>query len=283
MGWFTSKKKDIPDVFIKCTGCGEAVYNKELEKNLYVCPHCDKHLRMPNEIRIEFLCDEDSFAEFNAGIMPSDPLGFSDSTPYTERIQKAQEKTRGKEAIITGAASIEGHKLVVGMFDFSFMGGSMGSVVGEKISRAADRAIEMKVPLLIFSASGGARMQEGILSLMQMVKTSQAIARLSRHHIPFISVLCDPTTGGVSASFSMLGDIIIAEPKALIGFAGPRVIEQTIRETLPEGFQTSEFLLEKGVIDMILTRSEMRSSLAKILAFFKRKDGSYHVNQPDHS
>ncbi|MBW7876117.1 MAG: acetyl-CoA carboxylase carboxyltransferase subunit beta [Candidatus Cloacimonetes bacterium] len=280
MGWFTSKKKDIPDVFVKCTGCGEAVYNKELQKNLYVCPHCDRHLRMPNDVRIEFLCDENSFQEFNASIMASDPLGFSDSATYGERIQKAQEKTRSKEAIITGFASIEGHRLVIGMFDFSFMGGSMGSVVGEKIARAAQASLDHNLPLVIFSASGGARMHEGILSLMQMVKTSQAVAKLSKRHLPFISVLCDPTTGGVSASFAMLGDIIMAEPKALIGFAGPRVIEQTIRETLPEGFQTSEFLLEKGVIDMIVSRPEMRSTMARILSFFKQKDGAYYAVQP---
>jgi len=280
MGWFTSKKKDIPDVFIKCTGCGEAIYNKELHKNLFVCPHCGKHLRMPNDARIEFLCDEDSFQEFNAAIMASDPLGFSDSASYAERLQKAQEKTRSKEAIITGFASVEGHKLVLGLFDFSFMGGSMGSVVGEKIARAAQMSLDNRLPLVIFSASGGARMHEGILSLMQMVKTSQAVARLAKVHLPFISVLCDPTTGGVSASFAMLGDIIIAEPKALIGFAGPRVIEQTIRETLPEGFQTSEFLLEKGVIDMIVKRSELRGTLARILSFFKQKDGTYYAVQP---
>ncbi len=277
MGFFNFKKKEIPEVFTKCTGCGEAIFNADLQKNLYVCPHCKKHLRIPAEARIETLCDEDSFQEFNADLAPTDPLRFTDSVSYSERLQKTQEKTKTKEAITTGVCTISGHKAVLGLFDFSFMGGSMGSVVGEKIARAAKKSIEIKVPLIIFSASGGARMHEGILSLMQMVKTSQAIASLARHHLPFISVLCDPTTGGVSASFAMLGDIIIAEPKALIGFAGPRVIEQTIHETLPEGFQTSEFLLEKGVIDMIVSRSELRDTLGKMLAFFKQKDGSYYV------
>jgi acetyl-CoA carboxylase carboxyl transferase subunit beta len=278
MGWFTSKKKDLPDVATKCNGCGEAVFNKELEANLYICPKCEKHLRMPNDSRIEAICDENSFEEFNQDVMPSDPLNFSDSKTYVERLESAREKAKGSEAIMTGMASIEGHRVVLGLFNFNFIGGSMGSVVGEKIHRAALKAIEEKVPLIIFSASGGARMQEGIFSLMQMVKTGQAIARLSKHHLPFISVLTDPTTGGVTASFAMLGDIIMAEPKALIGFAGPRVIEQTIRETLPEGFQTSEFLLEKGMIDMITARPVMRETLAKVLSFFKQKDGSYYVS-----
>jgi acetyl-CoA carboxylase carboxyl transferase subunit beta len=277
MGWFTSKKKEMPDVARKCNGCGEAIFNKDLEQNLYVCPQCDKHLKMPNAARIEALCDENSFDEFDAEVMPSDPLGFSDSKTYAERIEAAQSKTSVSEAIITGLGTIEGHSVVLGLFNFDFIGGSMGSVVGEKINRAAKKAIDLKVPLIIFSASGGARMQEGILSLMQMVKTSQAVARLSEKRLPFISVLTDPTTGGVTASFAMLGDVIIAEPKALIGFAGPRVIEQTINEVLPEGFQTSEFLLDKGMIDMIVPRSDMRQTLANLLSFFKEKDGSYYA------
>ena len=276
MGWFATKIKGMPDVATKCPGCGEAVFNRDLMKNLHVCPHCGKHMRIPNDERIESLCDENSFEEFGAGILPSDPLNFSDSKSYKERIESAQEKTQSEEAILTGIASIQGHKVVLGLFNFSFMGGSMGSVVGEKIARAAKKSIELHVPLIIFSASGGARMHEGILSLMQMVKTGQSIAALSQEHIPFISVLCDPTTGGVTASFAMLGDIIIAEPKALVGFAGPRVIEQTIHETLPEGFQTSEFLLEKGVIDMIVDRQDLRDTLGKVLGFFKDSNGEYH-------
>jgi len=276
MGWFTTKIKGLPEVATKCPACEEVVFNKDLVKNLYVCSHCGKHLRMPTAMRVEALCDENSFEEFGSGILPSDPLSFSDSRPYAERVEKAQEKTQSEEAILTGVGSIQGNQVVLGFFDFAFMGGSMGSVVGEKIARAARKSQELHLPLIIFSASGGARMHEGILSLMQMVKTGQAIAQLSKSHIPFVSVLCDPTTGGVTASFAMLGDIIIAEPKALIGFAGPRVIEQTIHETLPEGFQTSEFLLEKGVIDMIVPRQDMRETLAKILSFFKGKDGSYH-------
>lgn len=276
MGWFTTKIKGLPDVATKCPACEETIFNKDLIKNLFVCPHCDKHLRIPNSDRIEALCDVGSFEEFGTGLVPTDPLSFSDSKSYKERVESAQEKTQSEEAIITGVASIQGHQVVLGLFNFDFMGGSMGSVVGEKISRAAAKSREIHCPLIIFSASGGARMHEGILSLMQMVKTGQAIAGLSKDHLPFISVLCDPTTGGVTASFAMLGDIIIAEPQALIGFAGPRVIEQTIHEKLPEGFQTSEFLLEKGGIDMICSRFEMRETLGRILSFFKEKDGTYH-------
>lgn len=276
MGWFTTKIKGLPDVATKCPSCEETIFNKDLVKNLFVCPHCGKHLRIPNSDRIEALCDEHSFEEFGAGLVPSDPLSFSDSKTYKERVESAQEKTQSEEAIITGVAQIQGHKVVLGLFDFGFMGGSMGSVVGEKIARAAAKSRELHIPLIIFSASGGARMHEGILSLMQMVKTGQAIAGLSKEHLPFVSVLCDPTTGGVTASFAMLGDIIIAEPQALIGFAGPRVIEQTIHEKLPEGFQTSEFLLEKGVIDMICSRFDLRETLGRVLSFFKEKDGKYY-------
>lgn len=278
LGWFAKRKKDIPEgVQIKCTECQTAIFKKELEENLHICPKCSKHLRIPNETRLESLCDVDSFEEINKSMKPLDTLNFTDSKSYEERIKLAQDKTESEEAIITGIASIEGHRIVLGMFNFSFMGGSMGSVVGEKIARAAQKAIEEKIPLIIFSASGGARMHEGILSLMQMVKTGQAVAKLSTHRLPFISVLCDPTTGGVTASFAMLGDIIVAEPKALIGFAGPRVIEQTIHEKLPEGFQSSEFLLDKGMIDMIVDRREMRAKLSKILSFFKQEDGSYYA------
>ena len=276
MGWFGTKRKSVPDVATKCLGCGEAVFNKDLLKTLYVCPHCDKHLQIPTDLRIKTLCDPDSFTEISKGILPLDPLKFTDSKTYQERLELAQEKTHCEEAITTGTASINGNPVVLGLFNFDFIGGSMGSVVGEKILRATQKCIELHIPLIIFSSSGGARMHEGILSLMQMVKTGQGIAAMSRQRIPFISVLCDPTTGGVTASFAMLGDVILAEPQALIGFAGPRVIEQTIHETLPEGFQTSEFLLEKGLIDRIVPRGQMRDTLSRILRFFKEPDGSYY-------
>jgi acetyl-CoA carboxylase carboxyl transferase subunit beta len=276
MGWFGTKRKSVPDVATKCLGCGEAVFNNDLIKTQYVCPHCDKHLQIPVDLRIKTLCDPDSFKEFCKGILPLDPLKFMDNKPYKERLELAQKQTQCEEAITVGTASIEEHQVVIGLFNFGFIGGSMGSVVGEKILRATQKCIELHIPLIIFSSSGGARMHEGILSLMQMVKTGQGIAAMSQKRIPFISVLCDPTTGGVTASFAMLGDVILAEPEALIGFAGPRVIEQTIHETLPEGFQTSEFLLDKGLIDRIVHRGRMRKTLSRILSFFKEPNGSYY-------
>ena len=270
MGWFTKTRKSIipSNVWEKCKKCEEAIYRKDLEKNLYVCPKCEYHFRLPNAERIALMADEQTFEELDANLTSGDPLNFEGSTPYRDRLKQAREKTSANEAITCGVAKIMGHPVVMGIFNFDFMGGSMGSVVGEKICRAADYAIKFRYPLILVSTSGGARMDEGILSLMQMIRTGQAVARLARENLPYISYLTDPTTGGVTASFAMLGDIIIAEPGALIGFAGPRVIEQTIKQTLPEGFQRSEFLLEKGLIDMVVHRGEMRSTLGKILGFF---------------
>ncbi len=267
MGWF-SRKKNTAALYTKCPKCEDAIYNKDLEKNLMVCPHCDYHFRLNPQKRIELLADEGSFSEFAHNLAPADPLEFKANKTYQESVEKALKKTNQKEAITTGECTIEGIPVVMGIFNFEFIGGSMGSVVGEKIARAADRAIEKRLPLIIVSASGGARMHEGILSLMQMIKTGQAIARVSKARLPYISYLTDPTTGGVTASFAMLGDVILAEPGALIGFAGPRVIEQTIKQQLPEGFQRAEFLLEKGQIDMVVHRKDARETLGRILRFF---------------
>ena len=244
------------------------VYRKEIEKNAKVCPKCNYHFPISVDERIALILDEGSFKEWDAGLSPMDPLNFKDSTRYRDRLKAAQEKTRRREAMVIGEGLIDRLPVIICVFNFSFMGGSMGSVVGEKILRAAERAAERRSPLIIVSSSGGARMQEGILSLMQMAKTSAALARLSEARVPFFSILADPTFGGVTASFAMLGDIIIAEPKALIGFAGPRVIEQTIKQQLPEGFQRSEFLLDHGMVDLILERKKLKQTLAKLLAFF---------------
>lgn len=230
-----------------------------------VCPKCSHHFRIPADQRINLLCDRQSFEEFDVNLRSADPLSFKDTTRYRDRIKRSEKKSGLVEAVRTGRASINGRKFMLGVFDFAYMGGSMGVVVGEKLTRVAERALEERVPLVIISSSGGARMQEGIYSLMQMAKVTAALNRLSEAGIPYISVLTDPTTGGVAASFAMLGDLIIAEPGALIGFAGPRVIEQTIRSKLPEGFQRSEFLLEHGMVDLVVHRSEMKETLANIL------------------
>ncbi len=262
-------KKQIPEgVWTKCEHCEQIVYNKELEENLKVCPKCGGHFRMNGRERVAFLADPKSFKEFGEGIESVDALGFSDLQPYAQRLVAAQAKTGMKEGCLIGEAEIESHPVVLAVLDFEFMGGSMGSAVGEKVTMAIERALKKRVPLLIVSASGGARMQESILSLMQMAKTSAGLARLHEAGIPFISLITDPTTGGVTASFAMLGDIIMAEPKALIAFAGPRVIEQTIRQQLPEGFQLSEFLLDHGMIDMIVERVHLRKTLGQLLAYF---------------
>jgi len=270
MGWFTkNKKKQVQDnLYTKCKKCEEAIYNKDLEKNLFVCPECDYHFRLTTDQRIKLLVDEGSFNEFDSQITAADPLNFVANAAYSDKLKQAKEKTKLKEAITTGTATIDELPIVLGVFNFSFVGGSMGSVVGEKIARCVDKAIEEKCGLILISASGGARMQEGVLSLMQMIKTGQAVARLANENLPYISFLTDPTTGGVTASFAMLGDIIIAEPDALIGFAGPRVIEQTIKQKLPEGFQRSEFLLKTGVLDMVIHRSDCRDEITKMLHFF---------------
>ena len=265
----TEKSQQIPEGFwLKCSGCKEIIYRKEVDNNFKVCPKCDYHFPIPIETRISLICDPGTFKEWGAELKPKDPLAFKDTIRYRERMKRAQKKTGQNDAIVTGDAAICGNPTVLGIMNFSYLGGSMGSVVGEKITRAAERCLERRVPLTLFSASGGARMQEGIYSLMQMAKTSAAVARLREARVPFISVLTDPTFGGVAASFSMLGDVNIAEPGALIGFAGPRVIEQTIKQQLPEGFQRSEFLLEHGMVDMIVDRKSLRDTLGRLLTFF---------------
>jgi acetyl-CoA carboxylase carboxyl transferase subunit beta len=281
MGWFKkmkaplapveTKKVQMPEgIWTKCKNCNEIIYTKEIERNLNVCPKCDYHFRISARERIALILDEGSFVEHDAGMESVDFLDFKDSKKYKDRIKAAVKKAGGGDAIICGDGTIDGLHVSMAVFDFGFMGGSMGSVVGEKITRAIERGLEKRAPVLIFSSSGGARMQESILSLMQMAKTSAALAKLKKAGIPFISVLTDPTTGGVTASFAMLGDVNMAEPRALIGFAGPRVIEQTIRQKLPEGFQRSEYLLEHGMVDMIVRRQEMKERLSRILRIFTK-------------
>src|SRR5512145_1704805 len=258
-----AKKVKIPEgLWVKCDNCKEIIYRKEVEKNFKVCPKCDYHFRITASERLPYLVDEGTFLEVEDGLSPKVALGFKD---YKDKLKSSRKKTGLKDAVISGEARIGGHPVQLVIMDFNFMGGSMGSVVGEKITRAVERAIEKKTPFIAVAASGGARMQEGILSLMQMAKTSAATARLGEAGLPYISILTDPTFGGVTASYAMLGDLNIAEPKTLIGFAGPRVIEQTIRQKLPEGFQRSEFLLEHGMLDMVVERSQMRDTLIKCL------------------
>jgi len=262
----TLERREMPaGIWAKCPRCRNLIYRKELERNLKVCPKCGYHHRLTAVERLEITVDPDGFVEYDAGVTSVDPLGFEG---YAAKLAEARAATGQAEAVITGEGTIDGWRAVVGALDFHFMGGSMGSAVGEKIARAAERARERTLPLVIFSASGGARMQEGVLSLMQLAKTSAAIGRLHDARLPYISVMCDPTTGGVTASFAFLGDVVAAEPGALIGFAGRRVIEQTIRRKLPEDFQTAEFCLRKGLIDMVVPRAEMRATLARLLAFF---------------
>jgi acetyl-CoA carboxylase carboxyl transferase subunit beta len=263
----TEKKVSMPEgLWIKCNNCGEIIYKKEVQRNLNVCPKCNYHFRISAKERIDLLADKGTFIEYDAGMEAGDPLNFKDSKRYKDRVRDAQRSSGIKDAFISGEAKINGMDVSFGVFDFSFMGGSMGSVVGEKVTRTIERGVEKGFPVIVVSSSGGARMQEGILSLMQMAKTSAALARLRDAGLPFISVITDPTTGGVTASFAMLGDIIIAEPKALICFAGPRVIEQTIKQKLPEGFQRSEYLLEHGMVDLIVERKDMKETISKILS-----------------
>ena len=264
-----SKKVTVPEgLWIKCNNCAEIVYSKEIDRNLKVCPKCDYHFRITAKERIELLVDPGTFNEFDSQLQSEDPLNFKDSLKYRDRIKTARKKTGLNDAVVSGICTLDGVQVVLCVFDFFFMGGSMGSVVGEKVTRAAEKAIEERCGLIVISSSGGARMQEGALSLMQMAKTSAALARLRRERLPFISVLTDPTTGGVTASFAMLGDVNLAEPKALIGFAGPRVIEQTIRQELPEGFQRSEFVLQHGMIDRIVNRKELKKTIVNLLRAF---------------
>jgi acetyl-CoA carboxylase carboxyl transferase subunit beta len=270
---FSSKKKDMPDgLWTKCESCSEIIYNKQLEDNLRVCPKCGFHFQVNAAERIAMLADPGTFVEEHKNITSLDPLSFKDSRPYTERIENAMAETGLNEACIAGWAEFEGIKASAAVLDFRFMGGSMASAVGEKVCRAIEKSAEEKIPLIIVSASGGARMQEGILSLMQMSKTSAALSMQSKTGCPYISILTNPTTGGVSASFAFLGDVIIAEPGALIGFAGPRVIKQTIHQELPRGFQTSEFLLEHGMIDLISPRRELRETTCRLLRLLTGKN-----------
>jgi acetyl-CoA carboxylase carboxyl transferase subunit beta len=278
MAWFKrDKSKEFPDekrfkvpegLWIRCEHCREVVYRKEVERKGKVCPKCDYHFPISVEERIALILDEGTYKEWERELAPMDPLNFKDSAKYRDRLKTTQEKTHHRDAIVVGEGTIEGRPVLLGVFVFGFMGGSMGSVVGEKIVRAAERAADGATPLIIVSASGGARMHEGILSLMQMAKTAAAISKMRQAGVPFLSILTDPTFGGVTASFAMLGDVILAEPRALIGFAGPRVIEQTIKQQLPEGFQRSEFLLEHGMIDLIVPRKNLKQTLSKLLSFF---------------
>ncbi|MBT9538247.1 acetyl-CoA carboxylase, carboxyltransferase subunit beta [Thiobacillus sp.] len=262
-----SDKKSMPEgLWSKCPACNEVLYRADLESNLEVCPKCGHHHRVGARARLAMLLDGDGQTEIGARVTPLDPLKFKDSKKYPERLKEAQTATSETDALVVMGGSIKAVPVVVAAFEFKFMGGSMGSVVGERFVLGVEAAIESNSAFICFAASGGARMQEGLFSLMQMAKTSAALTQLSRHHLPFVSVLTDPTMGGVSASFAMLGDLIVAEPNALIGFAGPRVIEQTVRETLPEGFQRAEFLQEKGAVDRIIDRRQMRDELATTLA-----------------
>ena len=261
-------KKAVPEgLWVRCVGCGETVFGKTLEQNLEVCPKCDHHHRVSARRRVAQLVDPDSFEPFDADLAAADPLGFVDVKPYRDRIDAARRKSGENDGCLTGVGFVKGRKIVVGAMDFTFLGGSMGSVVGEKLARATEHALDHDLPLIIIACSGGARMQESGYSLMQMAKTSAVLGRFDEAGGLFISMLADPTTGGVTASFAMLGDVILAEPRALIGFAGPRVIRQTIRQDLPEGFQTSEFLLKSGFIDRIVHRHDLRSEIGRIIDY----------------
>ena len=272
----SSRKANVPEgVWTKCTSCEQVLYREELKRHLEVCPKCGHHMRIDARERLLGLLDQDSVQELAAELEPKDILKFKDVKKYKDRITAAQKETGEKDALIVFYGTLYSMPIVAAASNFSFMGGSMGSVVGAKFVKAAEKAIEENCPFVCFSASGGARMQEALFSLMQMAKTSAVLAKMREKGVPFISVLTDPTLGGVSASFAMLGDINIAEPKALIGFAGPRVIEQTVREKLPEGFQRSEFLLEKGAIDMIVKRADMRNTLASLVSKLMNKPSPF--------
>jgi acetyl-CoA carboxylase carboxyl transferase subunit beta len=277
MAWFRKTKKPKPvrmdrprstvpeGLWVKCEGCKEIVYSRDLDRNLKVCPKCGHHFRIDARARISLLLDEPQPRELFGDVTPVDPLNFRDTKRYRDRLKSYQQAVGERDAVVVVQGTIEEIPVVLAVMEYRFMGGSMGSVVGEKITRAAERAVERKWPLIVVSTSGGARMQEGVLSLMQMAKISAALARLRTARLPYISLLTDPTTGGVTASFAMLGDLNIAEPGALIAFAGPRVIEQTIRQSLPEGFQRSEFLLEHGFLDLVVQRSELKETVARCL------------------
>jgi len=255
-------------LWVKCENCAQIIYKKEIARNRKVCPKCDYHFRISALERLEGLFDRGRFELLDSGIAPVDALAFADTKPYTKRLREYQARTGMKDAVLNARGLLDGYDVLICAMEYAFMGGSMGSVVGEKVTRACERALRERIPLIVISCSGGARMQEGALSLMQMAKISSMLSRMNDAGVPYVSVLTDPTTGGVTASYAMLGDLNLAEPRALIGFAGPRVIEQTIRQTLPEGFQRSEFLLEKGMIDMIVPRVEMKRTLSRCLEFF---------------
>ena len=291
MAWFENivpsrikterRSRSVPEgLWIKCAACDAPLYRAELERNLHVCPKCGHHMRIGARERLQRFLDPDTGTEIGAGIRPEDPLRFRDSKRYKDRLTAAQKNTGEQDALVVLAGALEGMPIVSCAFEFQFLGGSMGSVVGERFRRAVDHAIRERCPLVCFSASGGARMQEALFSLLQMAKTSAALADLAAEGLPFISVLTDPTTGGVSASLAMLGDLNVAEPRALIGFAGPRVIQQTVRETLPEGFQRSEFLLDHGVIDLIIDRRQMRERLAQTLRMLMRRPSTVASSTP---
>ncbi|HEX7485425.1 MAG TPA: acetyl-CoA carboxylase, carboxyltransferase subunit beta [Vicinamibacterales bacterium] len=280
MAWFTKTRKPmaptdkvsrVPEgLYVKCPGCTQLIYNKDLSANLGVCPRCAHHFRLSATERLAMLFDGE-YTVHDPNLVSTDPLEFTDTKPYKSRLQASIASTGMKDAVVTATGLLDGIETVIAAMEYSFIGGSMGVVVGEKLTRAIERAIDRRAPVIIVSSSGGARMMEGALSLMQMAKTSAALARLDRAGLPFISVLTDPTTGGVTASFAMLGDLNVAEPKALIGFAGPRVIEQTIRQKLPEGFQRSEFLLDHGMIDMVVDRRELKATIARAVRFMGAK------------
>jgi acetyl-CoA carboxylase carboxyl transferase subunit beta len=279
MAWFKRTTTDLEaqaekrvrteGLWIKCEGCRQVIWKKDLDANLNVCPKCDRHFRINAEQRLDLLMDDAAYEVFDDDLMSTDPLHFTDTKKYSERLKKTQETTGMRDAILNAKGKLNGKPVIVSAMEYSFIGGSMGAVVGEAITRAIEKGIAEKTPVIVVSASGGARMMEGAVSLMQMAKISAALARLDDSGVPYISVLTDPTTGGVTASYAMLGDLNIAEPGALIGFAGPRVIEQTIRQTLPEGFQRSEFLLQKGFLDAVVHRKEMKSYIARAFEFMQ--------------
>lgn len=281
MAWFKRESNELQasdekrvrteGLWVKCEGCRQIIWKKDLEENLNVCPKCNAHFRIDAVARLTLLLDEDSIETTEESLASTDPLKFTDTRPYKARLEKSQEATGLKDAIINATGTMNGRPVVVSAMEYSFIGGSMGAVVGEAITRAVERACEQRKPMIVISASGGARMMEGVVSLMQMAKISAALARLDSAKLPYVSVLTDPTTGGVTASYAMLGDLNIAEPGALIGFAGPRVIEQTIRQKLPEGFQTSEFLLQHGMLDAVVHRKDMKAYISRALDFMMPK------------
>jgi acetyl-CoA carboxylase carboxyl transferase subunit beta len=281
LAWFKRESSEIQPseekrvrtegLFLKCDGCGKIIWKKELEENLQVCPKCNHHFRIDGRSRLALLFDESRYTVYDEKLASTDPLSFSDTRPYKARLEKSQTETGLKDAIINAEGALNERPVIISVMEYAFIGGSMGAVVGEAITRAIERACAQRKPIIVVSASGGARMMEGVVSLMQMAKISAALARLDTARVPYISVLTDPTTGGVTASYAMLGDINIAEPGALIGFAGPRVIEQTIRQKLPAGFQRSEFLLQHGMLDAVVHRKEMKAYLARALDFMSPK------------